>query len=192
MTHFYCQMYVNVFQTIVVYGTKTSCFLLDDVTQENRCSEEKINTKAISDQTFAQTVVFALSRKQLNPSFSSFIPNILITEKQLYIIMYDPTNDILIRSERIPLWSLESSSSLEVLTVIALWMTIHYKLFCSGGEIFENLSDMRAEFMEHVTEDKQRFYRELNIGVASFETEEKDELSRDLTLHMFDKVKLKK
>ena len=183
---------MNVFQTIVFHGTKTSCFLSDDVTQENRCSEVKLNTKGISDQTFAQTIVFALAQKQLHPSSNFFIPNILITERQLYIIMYDPTNDILIRSERIPLWSLESSSSLEVLAVIALWMTIHYKLFCSGGEIFENLSDMRAEFMKHVNEDKQRLYRELNIGVASFETEEKDELSRDLTLHMFDKVKLKK
>ncbi|KAK3085338.1 hypothetical protein FSP39_001781, partial [Pinctada imbricata] len=143
-------------------------------------------------QTFAKSVVFALAHERLQPQFKAFIPTILITEKELFIIMYDPNSDILVRSQKIPLWSLESSSCLEEEAVIVLWMTLHYRLFCSGMEIFndafENKNEIISHFMESVPEDKVSFYMELDIGVTDFHTEEKEELSRDLTTHSFYKI----
>ena len=104
-------------------------------------------------------------------------------------MMYEPENDILIWSETFPLWS--DSSSLDVTSVIALWMVLHYKLFGSGGDIFENVDEIKAGFMEHIEEDRRQFYEQLQVGVSSFETKEQVDYLIRGTFRAIQPVKLK-
>ncbi|KAK3101965.1 hypothetical protein FSP39_007687 [Pinctada imbricata] len=122
------------------------------------------------NQALAQTIVFALAQHQRHPNVKSFIPNILISQKEFYIIMYDPVNDVLINSGAIRLWKNHSPTSLNLYAVITLWMVIHYKLFCKSGEILENIHEVKAGFFDGIVEEKKDYYNQLVIGVANFET----------------------
>ncbi|KAK3100732.1 hypothetical protein FSP39_024374 [Pinctada imbricata] len=138
-------------------------------------SDVKLKIKRhVEDQTVAQAIVFALIQKQQSPNTNIFIPNILICDTKFYIVMYEPVRDILIWSGEFHLWDQSSPTTLNTTAVITLWMVIHYKLFCCGGEIFEDLSEVKAGFLDQISEEKKTFYEQLKFGVTNFETDTKE------------------
>ncbi|KAK3092463.1 hypothetical protein FSP39_003109 [Pinctada imbricata] len=141
-------------------------------------SEVKRKRKGYWDQTVAQTIVFALVQRQLNLCSGTFIPTILICQKQFYIFMYDPHNDILIWSGGFDLWRKVNTFNLNKNAIITLWMVIHYKLFCSGGDKLKNADKVKAGFMDRIEDEKKKYYSELDIFVSNFDTEKIDFLGQ--------------
>lgn len=99
------------------------------------------------NQALAQTIVFSFIQRKRHPDFSNFlIPNILISPHDFRIIMYDSVNDILICSVPVPLFHPYPSSSLQIASIIILWMVLHYRMFCVGIDtslIIETIDEMK-------------------------------------------------
>ncbi|KAK3106368.1 hypothetical protein FSP39_018626, partial [Pinctada imbricata] len=98
------------------------------------------------------------------------VPSILFCDTKFYIIMYEPVKDILVVSGEYLIWDQLPPTSLNPASIIVLWMVIHNKLFCEGGDIFENPSEIKAGFFDQVRENKE-WYEHLLLNTSSFETE---------------------
>lgn len=86
--------------------------------------------KGVFDQAIAQTIVFSFTQRERHPNLREiFIPNILVSPKELRVFMYDSDNDILIYSPPLDIFQ-DDTGVLNVYSIIVLWMVLHYKLFC--------------------------------------------------------------
>lgn len=86
--------------------------------------------KGVFDQAIAQTIVFSFTQRGRHPNLREiFIPNILVSPKELRVFMYDSDNDILIYSPPLDIFQ-DDTGVLNVYSIIVLWMVLHYKLFC--------------------------------------------------------------
>ncbi|KAK3083886.1 hypothetical protein FSP39_004728 [Pinctada imbricata] len=103
--------------------------------------------------------------------------------------MYDPVNDILLWSGKHDLWE---NNTLKVHAILTLWMVINYELFCSSGDIFENVDEVKANFLDCIRDKEKNYYNQLQIGVPSFETEDDDFLNSQAFLDWCEEPKLKK
>ncbi|XP_076096435.1 uncharacterized protein LOC143067219 isoform X1 [Mytilus galloprovincialis] len=123
----------------------------------------------VQDKATAETVVFALAYQITNPSSTGFIPHIIISPNEFYIVMYEPVHDVLLWSSEFPLIS-QSDCKLQGVSIIALWMVLHYKLFCNGvDELFDDVGEIKADFSNQLDVENLDIYKKkLEIGVQSF------------------------
>lgn len=134
--------------------------------------------ESIKDQVAAETIVFALACQSRQPDSKVFIPNIVICPAKFYVVMYDPVNDVLIWSEEFPLIP-DSAGKIQISSVIALWIVLHYKLFCNGSDIFEDIREIRASFKARIDQD-WCFYQQLELGVGAIGSGKRVDLAKSL------------
>lgn len=149
----------------------------------------------VQDEATAETVVFALAYQIKNPSSAGFIPNIVICPNEFYIVMYEPVHDVLLWSSEFPLIS-QSDFKLQGVSIVALWMVLHYKLFCNGvEELFDEVSEIKADFSNQLDVENLDIYKNnLDIGVQSFSSATHINLVHSLREvdFVFPKLKLRK
>ncbi|XP_063430648.1 uncharacterized protein LOC134712739 [Mytilus trossulus] len=132
------------------------------------CIKESCLNK-VQDKATAETVVFSLAYQITNPGSARFIPHIIICPNEFYIVMYEPVHDVLVWSSEFPLIS-QPDFKLQGVSIIALWMVLHYKLFCNRvEELFNDVSEIKADFLNQLDVENLDIYKnKLNIGVQSF------------------------
>lgn len=102
------------------------------------------------------------------------IPNILISPQEFRIIMYDAVNDILMCSVPLPIFQSYPSNSLEIASIIILWMVLHHTIFCEGTDALiremgiERIKKVQADFKERAKEKFELYVNELKYGVQGF------------------------
>lgn len=98
-------------------------------------------------QIIAQTIVFSfLQCKESNGVLKHFlVPGIGISKKKVISYLYDCENDVLLGT---PPMELFAYKSLCYNTIVFLWLTLNYKIFCSG--ITDSMKPFKAEFFERV------------------------------------------
>ena len=70
------------------------------------------------EQALAQTIVFSLLQKKEHPEFKHhMIPNIVISPKEVEVLLYDAENDILLCGNRFRSWRKIQKDSLYLTTV---------------------------------------------------------------------------
>ena len=113
-------------------------------------------------QMLAETTVFALVQKKFNPQFENYlIPTMGISNLHLLIFMYDAEHDILLESSEFSLMNyFGEQQMIPYRTILALWLTINYKYFCTGITETMKTRGFTAEFFKNVAEDKKRVYLE--------------------------------
>lgn len=154
------------------------CFFF--FTDEDSPDEETISedAKGSEDQAIAQTIVFSLLQRQNHPSCQHhLIPNIVITPTEFRVNMYDAVNDILLSSLSLKLFD-PKFESLQIESVIILWMVLHYRIFCAGikvNELKEEFKkiDIQANFRK-IAESKWGIYsKSLKENLSHFPEEKK-------------------
>lgn len=98
-------------------------------------SESKLflSKTSAENRAVAQTIVFSFLHRKRHPEFPNLlIPNILISPQEFRIIMYDAVNDILMCSVPLPIFQPYPSNSLEIASIIILWMVLHHRIFLRG------------------------------------------------------------
>lgn len=138
-------------------------------------SEVKLSLSGAESQAVAQTIVFSFIQKKRHPHFSNFlIPNILISPYDFRIIMYDAANDILICSVPLPIFQPYPSNSLQIASIIILWMVLHYRMFCVGIEtslIIETIGEIKkiqSNFKDRAKEKLDFYVNASKFGVQGF------------------------
>lgn len=113
----------------MIYTKQKCVFISGDSGKRNiievkrTLSQQKIGNM---NQAIAQTIVFSfLQGKEMSDLF--LVPNFLISPKEFRVIMYDSKNDFLICSQ--PLCIFTQSKSLDMSSIIFLWMVLHYEIF---------------------------------------------------------------
>lgn len=156
----------------------------DDCDDDYECSSS--GGKTISDaklfqsktsaenRAVAQTIVFSFLQRKRLPEFPNLlIPNILISPQEFRIIMYDAVNDILMCSVPLPIFQPYPSNSLEIASIIILWMVLHHRIFCEGTdalirEMGIERKKIQADFKERAKEKFELYVNELKYGVQGF------------------------
>jgi hypothetical protein len=130
------------------------CFVDDDSPGGKTISEVKASPSAASEnQAVAQTIVFSMLQKQKHPDFPHhLVPNIVISPTEFYVIMYDSVNDVLVGCFPMRLFS-STVESLNIDSVIILWMVLHYRMFCKGIEFDKVAGNLKGfDFRSHFRE----------------------------------------
>ena len=98
-------------------------------------------------QMKAQTITFSPLQAKYNKSElrNCLIPGIGIGTRDVLAFFYDSENDILLRSDDMALFL---DKELAYSVVIFLWLTLNYRLFCSG--LTEEMNKFKAGFFEVV------------------------------------------
>ena len=102
-------------------------------------------TKRDLSQIISQTIVFSFLQRKFNDKNleNYLIPGIGISERKLLICFYDSVNEVLLQSFPITLFE-EKSISLPA--VLFLWLTLNYRLFCTG--ITLDMKAYKADFLK--------------------------------------------
>lgn len=126
------------------------------------------------NRAVAQTIVFSFLQRKRLPEFPNLlIPNILISPQEFRIIMYDAVNDILMCSVPLPIFQPYPSNSLEIASIIILWMVLNHRIFCEGTdalirEMGIERKKIQADFKERAKEKFELYVNELKYGVQGF------------------------
>lgn len=147
----------------------------DEEYSERRTSERKPSLSCAESRAIAQTIVFSFCQRKKHPHFSNFlIPNIFISPKDFRIIMYDSVNDILICSAPLPIFQPYPSKSLQIASIIILWMVLHHRMFCGGidpssimGTVNE-MKEIQSNFKDRAKEKLNIYINALKFGVHEF------------------------
>jgi hypothetical protein len=138
-------------------------------------SEVKLSLSGAESQAIAQTIVFSFLQRKRHRKFSNFlIPNILISPHDFRIIMFDAVNDILICSVPLPIFQPYPSSSLQIASIIILWMVLHYRMFCVGLDtslIIETIGEMKkiqSHFKDRAKNKLDLYVNASKFGVQGF------------------------
>lgn len=153
------------------------CFFFTD---EDSLDEETISedAKGSEDQAIAQAIVFSLLQRQNHPSSQHhLIPNIVITPTEFRVNMYDAVNDILLSSLSLKLFD-PKFESLQIESVIILWMVLHYRIFCAGikvNELKEEFKkiDIQANFRKIAKSKWDIYSKSLKENISHFPEEKK-------------------
>jgi hypothetical protein len=108
--------------------------LLDKQNGDSTVIKEELSEHTLA-QSIAQTIVFSLVQRQRHPNaLHHMVPNIVISPEKFEIVMYDAEKDVLLYSNSIFLFNLDSpeNRSLTSEAVLILWLVLHYRVFCSG------------------------------------------------------------
>ena len=121
---------------------------------------ENTDLKSNKEQMIAQSIVLSFLQQKLHPEFvNHLIPSIGISKEMLVIYYYDCKNDVLIESSQMPYIQDEK---LCIPTIVALWLALNFKYFCSGITKGMNNSSYKAGFFEQVDE-KLNLYMNVNM-----------------------------
>ena len=95
-------------------------------------------------QLKAQTITFSPLPVKFNESKlrNNLVPGLGISTRYMLAYFYDSENDVLLRSDDLLLLDKEVVYK----TVIFLWLTLNYKLFCSG--LTEEMKAFKAGFFD--------------------------------------------
>lgn len=156
----------------------------DDCKDDSECSpsggkttsEAKLYLSKTSaeNRAVAQTIVFSFLHQKRHPEFPNLlIPNILISPQEFRIIMYDAVNDILMCSVPLSIFQPYPSNSLEIASIIILWIVLHHRIFCEGTDaLIREMSigrkKIQAGFKERAKEKFELYVNELKYGVQGF------------------------
>ena len=150
-------------------------FFLGDFPGGKTISEVKLSLSGAESQAIAQTIVFSYIQRKRHPHFSNFlIPNILISPKDFRIIMYDSVNDVLLCSVPLSIFQPYPSSSLQIASIIILWMVLHYRMFCVGintSLVTETIGEMKkiqSSFKDRAKEKLDLYVNGSKFGVQGF------------------------
>ena len=94
---------------------------------------ENLDNVQPRSQVIAQTIVFSLLQKQRHPLSPHFMtPNIVANASCMKFFFYDAEHDILLESKKYQfLWDI-LPVQLVFETVIASWLVLNHKVFCTG------------------------------------------------------------
>lgn len=112
-------------------------------------STEIKSSKTFSDadisQIIAQTIVFSFYQRKKNKEKlkNYLIPGIGISTKSLVVFFYECEEDVLLLTDSLDLTA-RCDSEMNIGAVVFLWLTLNYKLFCSG--ITEEMKKYKADF----------------------------------------------
>ena len=102
-------------------------------------------------QVKAQTITFSALRLRNHKTElrNYLIPGIAIGTRDVLVYFYDPENDILLRSFDMILFQ---EGKLTYSVVIFLWLTLNYRLFCSG--LTEEMKKFKSGFFDLIDIDE--------------------------------------
>ena len=130
----------------------------EDTAEDSDIEIEIYSALAAEMQLTAQSIVFSFLQNKYNKDRmkSRLVPAISISLKNYQIICYDSEQDILVStvadSADTRLFD-DTIKSLNYCSVVALWMTLNYRLLCSGVPTNSKkirLRNVKAEFFERV------------------------------------------
>lgn len=166
MWHGNVDFFIGPHPEVVVHASGDPC---DADAEGSLSSFEVEDSSSLSDdisQIISETIVFAFLQKKDNPSFENYlIPMIGISKRDILFYLYDPEYDILLESAPFKIFeSTWENSTLSYPTVLALWLVLNYKTFCTG--ITEAMKDRNftADFLSGVkNEIKTIYWKELQF-----------------------------
>ena len=127
----------------------------------------KVSPAASRDQALAQVIVFSLLQKQKHPELEHhLIPNIVISIDEFKIFMYDSENDILVCSPSLPIF--DEQMSLKTVSIVMLWLVLHYRNFCQEIQLTDNNGDCHSHFKERAGNKWDVYSKSLKENVSSF------------------------
>ena len=126
----------------------------------------------VSTQIIAETIVFAFLQKQKNPAFENFlIPTVGLSRKNIVFYLYDPDHDFLLES---PQFEIFHNKKLSYPAVLALWLILNYKIFCTGITEAMRESNFTADVLSKVTNDIKILYKDhLQFGNCAIGTKKR-------------------
>lgn len=124
------------------------------------------------NQAISQTIVFSFLQGKENVNLF-FVPNVLISPEEFRVIMYDSKNDFLICSQ--PLCIFTHSRSLDMSSIIFLWMVLHYEIFSGTVNLKDSFDNNgkgeRSETLK--AKFKERADTQFNVYLADLKFCEK-------------------
>lgn len=109
-------------------------------------------------QIISQAIVFAFVQKKYNPEYEIFLtPTIAISRNDVLFYFYDPENDILLESAPFSLF-VSYRNELAYVTILALWLAINHKYFCTGVTNSMKKRDFTTDFLKKMSNDTQKLY----------------------------------
>lgn len=138
---------------------------------EKSAVEVKANLQR-NPKIIAQTIVFSLLQEKRHPERENFLtPCIGIGNSELIILFYDSEHDVLLESSRVPLFESPVSCKFSYSSILACWLVVNYKVFCSG--LVEEFKICKSNFFLHASEKINIYKEELKFqNVNSFQTNE--------------------
>lgn len=138
---------------------------------EKSAVEVKANLQR-NPKIIAQTIVFSLLQEKRHPEREHFLtPCIGIGNSELIILFYDSEHDVLLESSRVPLFESPVSCKFSYSSILACWLVVNYKVFCSG--LVEEFKICKSNFFLHASEKINIYKEELKFqNVNSFQTNE--------------------
>ncbi|XP_060578157.1 uncharacterized protein LOC132735242 [Ruditapes philippinarum] len=127
-----------------------------DVTCDNQSVsslEEKVADNFVKkdvNQILAQTIVFSFLKQKLNREKleNYMIPGVGIKSKHFMVCFFDTENDVLLQSKPVELFE---GKSIRTLAVLFLWLTLNYRIFCSG--ITHEMKEKHSDFIIKLRDD---------------------------------------
>nr|XP_011445246.2 uncharacterized protein LOC105340752 [Crassostrea gigas] len=142
-----------------------------DSSGEKSTVEVKANLQR-NPKIIAQTIVFSFLQKKRHPEREHFLtPCIGIGNSELIILFYDSEHDVLLESSRVPLFESSVSCKFSYSSILACWLVVNYKIFCSG--LVEEFKICKSNFFLHAREKINIYKDELKFqNVNSFQSNE--------------------
>ena len=142
---------------VAVVAKSSDDYFEDDI--DGSLSSFEVEEHRNYTQIVAQSIVFAFLQKKMNPYFENFlIPTVGISRKNVVFYLYDPEHDILLESSQFDL--IVDNTSLYYPTILALWLTLNYKTFCTGITKSMKERNFTTDILSSVSNDIKTIYKE--------------------------------
>lgn len=120
---------------------------------------ETVDLKTDREQIIAQSIVSSFYQKRINPDYTNhMIPSIGILKDKIVVYFYDCINDVLLESSEMPY--LTAQGDLVKTTIVALWLVLNFKYFCSGITKGMTESGSKSGFVQ-IVQEKLKYYDEV-------------------------------
>lgn len=129
----------------------------DNLTSIEEDIVQKTKKKKLQSIAIAQCIVNAFCvTKRDQTLYDRFIPSFLATEKYIRIILYNCSSDILLLSEKLPIWK---DTELDTQTLLQVWLFLNFETFevLALDFIYE---DMPSSKFRDVVHDVYSIYTE--------------------------------
>lgn len=113
------------------------------------------------DQLVATGITASFVVNNLQPGQNPMVPSLLINSSGFIICLYDCVEDILLISEAILLF--DRYELVRLLSIEVLWAVVHHRYYLRRlKEVGLDLSNLKCEFIEQLTEKRLSDFRALN------------------------------
>lgn len=142
-------------------------------TSDGYGNEAKIaDLKTDREQIIAQSIVSSFYQKRINPDYTDhMIPSIGISKDKIVVYFYDCINDVLLESSEMPF--LTAQGALVKSTIVALWLVLNFKYFCSGITKGMKESGFKSGFVQ-IVQEKLKYYDEVTSPCEPRDTMEEE------------------